>query len=153
MELTFHKAERNDCKKLTDIAITSKRNWGYTDNQMKLWEDELIIKPDYINQNIVYKIFAENDLIGFYSIKFNSDYNSYELEHLWLLPEFTQKGFGRAIFNNVIENLNQINQSSFIVISEPNSNKFYEKMGGKFINKIESKIKNRYLSVYKFDIN
>ncbi|HEX2786390.1 MAG TPA: GNAT family N-acetyltransferase [Ignavibacteria bacterium] len=152
MNLVYRKASETDYNELTNIAITSKKNWGYTDEEMILWKDELTINSSYISNNIVYKILNGNILIGFYAIRFNSEFDCPELDHLWLLPDFQNKGFGKIIFKNIIKKIMTMNQSRFIVISDPNSNGFYEKMKGEVIEKKESKIKNRYLSIYQFDI-
>lgn len=73
-----------------------------------------------------------------------------EIDHFWLLPESTGKGYGRALFAFTVQTTKKLNYTVLRVYSEPNADGFYKKMGGKIIRKQESKIKGRFLSVFKF---
>jgi hypothetical protein len=151
-ELTYLKADVNDSEQLTEIAVSSKKYWGYSKLLMKIWKNDLTITINYIKENIVYKIYQDDLLIGFYALKFNEQYNCYEIDHLWLTPENINKGFGRLIFNNIINQLLKRKQSKAIAIAEPNAAGFYSKMNGKVIGQFKSKPKGRLLSIYEFNL-
>ncbi len=151
-ELTYLKADVNDAQQLTEIAISSKKYWGYSKSLMKIWKNDLTLTINYIEENIVYKIYHNDLLIGFYALKFNRQYNYYEIDHLWLTPDNINKGFGKLIFNHIIHQLLHKRQSKAIVIAEPNAIGFYNKMNGKVIGQFESKPKGRLLPIYEFDL-
>ena len=96
-------------------------------------------------------MFTEK-LIGFYALKFDETENCYEIDHLWLLPENINKGYGKHIFQNIISQLSTLNQKRCILTAEPNATGFYQKMNGKIISTFESKISGRMLEVYEFKI-
>ena len=151
--LRYEKAAANDCEQLTQIAHSSKRYWNYSEAQMLLWKDDLTLDANYILHNLVYKIFHQKTLIGFYALKLDETENCYEIDHLWLLPENINKGFGAIIFKNIIAQLSQLQQKRCTLVAEPNAIGFYKKMNGKIIRSFESKISGRMLDVYEFKIN
>lgn len=57
------RASSNYHKILTDITI-DKAFWGYSQNQIEIWKDDLTISENYINKNEVYKLILENEIIG-----------------------------------------------------------------------------------------
>ena len=151
--LTYQKAIIDDAQLLTKTANDSKRYWNYSDEQMSLWKEDLKVDADYISNNIVYKVFNENSFVGFYALKFDNKENCYEVDHLWLRTDNINKGFGRQIFEHIISQLTSSDQTRFFLIAEPNAVGFYQKMNGKKIKSIESKISGRTLDIYEFMIN
>jgi hypothetical protein len=151
-ELTYLKAKPKDSKQLTSIAIRSKQYWGYPDSLMETFKTELTITTDYIKENIVYKIYFDKLLIGFYGLKLNPEYDCFEIDHFWLTPENIKRGFGKLIFQQIKYHLLSIKQSKTIVKSDPNAVGFYIKMKGKQIGHVQSKISGRLLPIFEFDL-
>jgi len=151
--LNYQKAIVCDAEILTEIAHSSKRFWIYTDEQMSLWKEDLTITENYLSNNLVYKVYNENKLIGFYALKFDDSENCYEIDHFWLTPENIKKGFGRHIFKNAVSQLSVLYQTKFFLVAEPNAIGFYEKMNGRKIKSMQSKIPGRTLDIYEFLMN
>ena len=151
--LSYEKPTANDGEQLTQIAYSSKRYWNYSDAQMLLWKDDLTIDSNYILDNLVYKVINQKTCIGFYVLKFDDNETCYEIDHLWLMPENINKGFGAIIFKNIIAQLSELKQKRCTLIAEPNAIGFYKKMNGKIIRSFESKIPGRMLDVYEFKTN
>jgi|TARA_B110000116_G_scaffold221806_1_gene200423 hypothetical protein len=59
-------AETSDAKKLTEIALKSKKFWGYSEKQLENWIDELTVSEQMIQKLIVYKYIYDDKIIGFY---------------------------------------------------------------------------------------
>jgi N-acetylglutamate synthase-like GNAT family acetyltransferase len=152
LSLTYQAARVTDCELLTDIAVRSKKYWNYTDSLIEIWKNDLEVTAEYIKQNIVYKIFCNDLLIGFYGLKFNNQFDCYEIDHLWLSPENINKGYGKVIFKHIKDQLLNKNQLKTIVILDPNSSGFYEKMKGKLVGQVQSKVNGRLLPIYEFDL-
>ena len=54
MNIAFIPASEVDCEQLTRVAKIAKQHWGYTDEWMQLWEDDLTITPTkFSNQTLV----------------------------------------------------------------------------------------------------
>ena|SRR5690606_33202337 len=148
--LTYIDADVNDSELLTATAVNSKMIWGYSEEQMSLWQTELEVTSTYILQNKVVKCFDNDNFIGFFAIQIYNEIP--EIDHLWLLPGKTNQNYGRKIFQYILEYITSIGFTSIKLVAEPHAKGFYDKMGGKIINKHESKISGRFLDIYEFDI-
>lgn len=49
---------------LTSISFASKRYWNYPEEYFEIWEKELTITPEYIDNNIVYGIYITTGAFG-----------------------------------------------------------------------------------------
>lgn len=149
--LKYIAASTGDAQFLTKVAIQSKKVWGYSEEHISLWKDDLKISEDYILQNKVMKVFDNNIFIGFFALKFEKN-QSPEIDHLWLQPEFLRKNYGRSIFKFITEFISEKGFSKTTLVAEPNAKGFYEKLGGKVIGEFESKISGRFLEIFEFQI-
>ena len=148
--LQFKQAKQNDSELLTETAFKSKKIWNYSDEQMSLWTSELTITGSYIQSNKVFNIYKNENFVGFCSLVYKDTH--IEIDHFWLLPENTGKGYGKKTFDFIKATAKKGSLNIIMVYAEPNSNGFYIKMGGKLIQRKESKIKGRFLNVYKFEV-
>lgn len=139
------KALPQDLHALNQISIYAKMHWGYPIEWLHQWMDTLRITRSYLDQNEVFKI-STNKVIGFCAIEQKE--NLYEISHLWILPDYMGKGFGKLLLT---ESLKQVvkEKSEVVVESDPNSEKFYEKMGFKTFSKKESYPAGRFLPLMK----
>ena len=118
---------------------------------MQLWKNDLAVTADYIAANKVTKVFDDNDFIGFYAVIKISD-TTCEIDHLWLLPEKINQGYGKLIFAHLLQELKNEGYEKATLVAEPNAVYFYNKMNGKVTAQVESKPKGRFLDVYSFDL-
>lgn len=151
MELYYKGAGIHDCQFLTETAKLSKLAWGYSSDQMKLWEEDLRIDKNYILKNTVAKIFVKEKFIGFFALV-EVDSQTMEIDHLWLLPEEMRKGYGSLVFKHIQEYCKTNNFATAVLMADPNAKGFYEKMNGVLQGKLQSKIKDRYLYRYHFNL-
>ena len=142
MQPTVMLAEDKDIPILNEISIESKRYWNYPNEWIDKWRDDLTVTGNSIISNSVFKLLLGNRIIGFCSISNNPDH--YEIEHLWIKPEYIGKGFGKYLLNESLRKSVK-EKKRIIVISDPNSEKFYIKNGFKCIDKVESFPEGRFL--------
>lgn len=136
------RAKPNDAAQLSEISYKSKSYWGYPEEWLQKWKDDLIISSDYISNNEVYKAELDNSIIGFCAIEQKENY--FEIIHLWLLPKFIGYGFGASLLNETIRKV--VPPKSLIrVESDPNALGFYQRQGFRQISKVESYPPGRYL--------
>ena len=83
---------------LSSLAFESKAYWGYSLKFMDACRDELTVSVQNIqSESICYQVYEKNDdVIGFYAIKFLSQVNA-ELEALFVKPDYIGQGIGRAL--------------------------------------------------------
>lgn len=155
------KANNLDFEELTKIAFSAKRHWKYPEKYYKIWENELTITKEYLQQNIVYKASLDNCILGFYSIVENkSDFNSGEvfvqkgfwLEHIFILPEYHKLGIGKLLIQHakMISGKNGI--SNLLIFVDPFAKEFYDKIGAQFLYKSKSSIPERLIPVYNLKV-
>jgi N-acetylglutamate synthase-like GNAT family acetyltransferase len=125
--LKIRKATTEDAAPLTTIAHDAKRHWGYPEHWIKHWQDDLTISPDFVAANHVYVAESEGDLLGFYALVIQED--KAELDHLWVAPPHIGTGVGKELFVHAMQNAARRNVSAVEILSDPNAEGFYRKMG------------------------
>lgn len=151
-----------EAKILTEIALASKHTWKYPESYFEIWKDELTITKEYINNNIVFVVESDNQLVGFYSIvvvpnNFMSGNvlvkKGFWLEHLFIEPSFQRKGIGRLLMEHALNYCEENWIDELKIFVDPHAVGFYEKMGATFIENSPSSIEGREIPVYFFIIN
>ena len=148
MTPALKKATLNDIPELNKISLASKRYWKYPEEWIERWKEDLKIKPEFFEKGAVFKIGLPNKIFGFCVILKHE--NQYEIEHLWVLPEFIGKGYGKKLLTESIKKTVK-KDAEIIVTADPNAEAFYISRGFKTFDKLESFPKGRYLPIMKLD--
>jgi GNAT superfamily N-acetyltransferase len=140
----FLPASPNDASVLTQISFTSKRHWGYPEAWIEQWRETLTVTPDYIRRHAVYKLEKEDRVIGFCSVEKHPDY--LEIGHLWLLPGYIGRGFGRFLLDRTLQAV-AAPGALIRVEADPNAEAFYRRQGFVQVAQTESYPPGRWLPV------
>jgi len=142
-------AEQQDHRELTRIAFASKRYWGYPEEWIEGWIDDLTISPSYIGDNYIFKIIESlsERICGFCAIEHHRNEMELEVAHLWIDPSHIGKNLGRNVFEFAIGNLASLPFHKIVVIADPNAQGFYEKLGFVRTGEVESTPADRFLPV------
>ena len=146
--MTFRKAEISDITVLNRVSVTSKRHWGYPEEWIENWKEDLTLTANDLNSQETLVMDFKRRIIGFCSIKDNGD--RYEVIHLWILPEFIGKGYGKILLKETLT-LFVLEDKPIWVLADPNAESFYNKQGFITLEKVESFPKGRYLPLMKMD--
>lgn len=149
--MTIEKANINDCKVLTEITKKSKAFWGYSDEQIEIWSEFLTVAEEYIETKSIFKLIVDNEIIGYYSY-FQETEKTIKLDNLFILPKFIGKGFGKVLMQDFFKRLKNSTTEKVTLNSEPNSEKFYLKLGFITVNHIKTSIKNRVMPVMELKV-
>ena len=150
--MKIEKSIRTDSKKLTELTIRSKSHWDYSMQQIEKWRDDLMVSEDYIIEKEVYKLVdAKDKIIGYYSY-FKVDEVNIKLDNLFVEPKYIGCGYGKILMNDFIERIRKTRAEKIILDSDPNAEKFYEKIGFKVIGKLETSIEGRFLTIMELKI-
>ncbi len=125
--MKIRKAATEDAAALTQIAHDAKRHWGYPEHWLEHWQDDLTISPDYISRNEVFVSASESELLGFYALIIRKE--KAELDHLWVKPAHIGTGVGKELFLHAMQHAAKENISAVEILSDPNAEGFYQKMG------------------------
>ena len=120
-------ASAGEATLLTSLMRRAKAHWGYPNEWMQEWQEELTLSQDYIESNIVVKLESEGELIGFYGLELQNDI-AY-LGHLWLEPSKIGHGFGKTLFKKVCEDAINQGYSAMEFVADPNAEGFYRHQG------------------------
>ncbi|MFC0778976.1 GNAT family N-acetyltransferase [Flavobacterium sp. HJSW_4] len=149
--MNIQKAKTEDHIRLTEITKKSKAYWGYSEEQMEKWSNNLTVTADYIERNPVFNLIDENQIIGYYSYLKEED-NQVKLDNLFILPEYIGKGFGLFLMNDFLERMRNEKFKKIILDSEPNAEQFYQKIGFTKIGEFETSIKNRFMPIMEMKL-
>jgi GNAT superfamily N-acetyltransferase len=136
--LNIRQALPQEATTLTEIALNAKRYWGYPEDWIQHWQDDLTISPDFISNNEVYVAEREGEIIGFYALVLRD--RLAELEHMWVAPGQIGTGVGKELFVHAMQKAAGENVSEVEISSDPNAEGFYKRMGAKRIGEDSSEI-------------
>jgi N-acetylglutamate synthase-like GNAT family acetyltransferase len=145
-------ANISDAKSLTTIALQSKAFWGYSEDLIQSWTDELTISEQMMSEMFVYKFLKDDKIIGFYILNQPKE-KSIALEFLFVLPKYIGKGIGKQLIEHAFAKAIQLNTTSITLLADPNAASFYESKGFSIIDKIQSAVFNRFLPLMQKDLD
>lgn len=150
-KMIIEKATIEENEILTEITKKSKAYWGYSPEQILQWENNLTVSKDYIEKNEVFKLVSQDEIIGYYSYIKEENHNVI-LDNLFILPEYIGKGFGKYLMNDFLKRMQDEKCKKVILDSEPNAERFYQKLGFKKIGEFETSIKNRFMPIMEIEL-
>jgi N-acetylglutamate synthase-like GNAT family acetyltransferase len=153
MNIHIRRAHPDEAEPLTEIAHAAKRHWGYPENWIQHWKEDLTITPEFIAANEVFVAMVDNEIAGCCALAFTG--SNGELEHMWIRPEHMGTGVGRALFNHVRERAADLNIPALELSADPNAQGFYERMGATRVGEVPANVEGtaRVLPRMKVAIN
>lgn len=136
--LDIRRARSDDNERLTQIALSAKRHWGYPERWMEIWSPQLTFTPEYFQENESWVAEIDGDPIAFYTLQDRD--GIVWIENLWVMPEYIGKGIGQELFLHAIEMARQRGYKSLQLEADPNAMGFYEKMGMRKIGERHSEV-------------
>jgi GNAT superfamily N-acetyltransferase len=129
MTIHIRRALAEEAATLSQIALSAKAYWGYSERWMEIWAPLLTIMPEFISSADVWAAEVNGGLSGFYALVFAKQ--RVNLEHLWILPAYMGQGIGRALFEHALARCREMQCQGLEIVSDPNAQGFYERMGAK----------------------
>lgn len=105
---------------------------------------DLQVSEDYLKHHHVYKMVLEAKIIGFIAIE--KENNLLDIAHLWILPAYIGRGFGKRLLSSVLA-LVAVTGVQLLVTADPYAEGFYHRQGFITFDKTESHPSGRFLSV------
>lgn len=142
-------AQPGEAGLLSRLAIASKAHWGYPEEWLEQWTDELSVAPGEVAPHFVHLAEEEGQVVGFYSlIPLSKD--TVDLGHLFVLPGLLGRGIGRQLFEHLTALASSLGYRRLLIVSDPYAATFYEHCGAARTGEQPSKISGRNLPVYEF---
>lgn len=145
-------ATPDEAAQLTDIALRSKAHWGYEDELLKLWANDLTVSPESCDGESVWVLEIEGIIAGFGEVLVDGD--TAILDDLWIDPAHMSKGFGQRLFGHLREQAEHRGATRLTIESEPYAAGFYERMGARTIGEVRSEsVPGRALPLLEIDLS
>ncbi len=141
MNVQIRRAKPDEADELTEIAHAAKRHWGYPENWIEHWKNDLTITSEFIANHETFVAVADEKIVGCCAIVLSE--SAAELEHMWIKPEHIGAGVGRALFLYVKERAANLGVPALEISSDPNAEGFYRRMGAARIGDVQSEIEGK----------
>jgi ribosomal protein S18 acetylase RimI-like enzyme len=148
--LQIRRARPADAAALTRIAHAAKRHWGYSDDLIELWRDDLTVTAEFLHAHPAYAAVQDAEIVGFYALSHEADV--VEIEHLWVDPSHMGAGVGRRLFDHAVTIARGLGGAVLKIASDPNAEGFYRGRGARRAGDVASIPQGRVLPLLFFDL-
>lgn len=143
-------AKIKEFEDLTNLAAESEAHWGFDEEFMDLYRIIYCVTPEILSENTAYVLEEEGQLIGFY-IVIQEGYLG-EVEYFYIKPKYIGKGFGRILWNHMIEVCDFLGILELELITSPEAVDFYVKMGAVIVKHVPSQVDSRSIPMVRYKI-
>ncbi len=130
-------ARTSEHQALTVLAKEAKASWGYPDEWLAEWQDQLTVTAEYVRANRV--VVAERDgrPVGFVSLEPGPPP---EVGHLWVRSDLHGQGIGGSLLAGALALAQATGWTELQVVSDPNARPFYEKQGATLVGRVAAPV-------------
>ena len=121
--MNIRPAQGHEAEALSALALEAKAYWGYPADTIESWKQELTVSTQTITSRPTFVAVLGDEIVGFYSL--SPPHHSWKLDHLWVLPQFMDRGIGRALVAHALETAVRGGASCVTVDADPNAESFY----------------------------
>jgi predicted N-acetyltransferase YhbS len=146
--VTIRPLQQADLEVVSALGIRSKASWGYSDDQMRTFQSELIWDLAMLETRTAFVTTEHTKVLGYYSLK-ESIPILVELEHLFVDPNHFGQGVGKTLSRHAKETAGKAGYTGMIILSDPNAAGFYDQMQRKHVRDIPSSIQGRSIPSMK----
>ena len=151
--LHIFSATSKEIEELNSIAWEAKKSWGYPEEWMVLWKNDLRIDTAYVGNHTVLCIEIDGKISGWGSLEFDRKEKRWEIGHLWVHPEVMGQGIGKMLFKDLWQTAKGKGAEELYVLSDPHAKAFYQKMGAHYIEERPAIPQGRTLPLMRVKID
>ena len=127
LHVEIREAAPSEAAALSSLALEAKAHWGYSRETLESWKDQLEISSADVASRPTYVGSIGGNVVAFYSLAPSG--TTWELDNLWVAPQFMNRGLGRALLAHALEAAFRGGASSVTVDADPNAESFYLSCG------------------------
>lgn len=116
-------ARDTEAELLSSLAMTAKAHWGYSTEMLECWRAALTLSPRDIRTRPTFVALVGEQIAGFCALS-PSD-GPWELDHLWVAPQFMRQGVGRDLLSHALEVAARCGAVEVTIDADPNAERFY----------------------------
>lgn len=136
--MQIRRAVSGDARELSELVERAKAHWGYTHAQLQAWRSSLEVSAESVSARPMFVAEFDGQVIGFYSLVPSPEV--WELDNLWVLPQFMKKGFGRKLLEHALQAAAEGGATSVVADADPNAEPFYLRCGARRIGAVAAPI-------------
>ena len=125
--LVIRAARAGEAAALTDLAMRSKAYWGYEADFLARCRAALEVKTAALSDQPHFVAERDGRPLGFYGFEPLPD--GVGLDYLFVEPDLIGRGVGRALWAHAVATARRLGHCALIVVSDPNAEGFYLRMG------------------------
>ena len=148
-KLCIRPARADEADILTDLSLRSKAFWGYDAGFLARCRAVMTVKARNIETHPHYVAELDGRIAGFYG--FEPEAGCVGLDYLFVETDLVGRGVGRALWQHALDTARALGHPALIVVSDPNAEGFYLKMGCQRIGTRPSELETgRQLPLLRF---
>ncbi len=148
----LRKADINDVDYLSELVYNSENSLNFDENYMCIFKDKYNVNKEFIENSYSFCMVQDEEILGFLGLQENEA--TFELEFFYIKSDYIGKGYGKIMFQLLIEECKALNIKEFNLVTSPESMNFYANLGAVKIGEIKSLIDcNRIIPKLKFVVN
>jgi len=136
--MRIRRAVAGEVEELSSLALRAKAHWGYAVAQLEEWRSSLEISREIVLARPTFVGEINRRIIGFYSLVPSAAV--WELDNLWVAPEYMKRGFGRALFIHAAQTAAAGGANSILIDADPNAEPFYVACGATRVGEVSAPI-------------
>lgn len=125
--LVIRPAHAAEAEALTELSLRSKALWGYDAAFLARCRSIMTVKGANIETRPHFVAEIEGCIAGFYG--FEPESEGVGLDYMFVDPDLTGRGIGRSLWAHAVDTARGLGHQAMIVVSDPNAEGFYLKMG------------------------
>lgn len=149
--MIINEAGVGDAAALTQLALASKRYWGYDQAFMERCASELTVRESDLENAHAFVARDDDRVLGFYVLK-SLDAENVELDMLFVEPRIIGDGVGGALMRHALDVARADAALTLQITSDPNAAPFYEHFGARLVGSSISSSTGRALPVYEISL-
>lgn len=127
--MSIRDARLDECDELSELALVSKRHWGYDEAFMERCRPELIVQRHDVEAG---RVFVSEDSLGRrqgFAVVLTDGADAVVLDMLFVDPLFIGHGVGRALVDEAVARARRDGATVMRIESDPYAAGFYERVG------------------------
>ena len=125
--MVIRAAKPSEAAVLSEIAMEAKRYWDYPPVVMESWHSTLTLQAMEIDLSPPFVAEEDSQVVGFYQLIADGD--NVELEHMWVKPQYMNKGIGKQLMAHAISAAKARGAKRMSIDADPNATAFYLSCG------------------------
>jgi GNAT superfamily N-acetyltransferase len=150
-EARIRPPRRREGERLREIAIASKRHWGYDLERVRQWAALGDFSPEGLRKKEFFVAEVAGAAVGWAAIIPRGDICW--LDDLWICPEWMGRGLGTLLFQRAATRGRELGAFRIEWEAEPHAIGFYTKMGGHYLRDSEPGVWGRVSVVMGVDLS